>query len=237
MLKAITASLLMEQVLAPNFKFKTRKTGDFTPTPPGTIKIGGFREPSTKRTRSIIETDLADLKAAILQDDKVIAASAGKLDPEVVNKILIPKIIQRKYPDLTEAEVEEVRQRVVVDSAVSSSEITEQGGKKFIRMADKFINIDELHIDLIDAINPFQKAFEILSKSITTDVLKLIQESIETTRIQMDFEEAKLLWPKVKQFIKDKNREPDLNASDFNEKRLAECVIYIKQEKRKRMQP
>lgn len=236
MLKAITCSLLMEQVLAPNFKFKAKNDNDFEPTPPGTMKIGGFKEPSTNRTKDIIESDLADLKAAILQDDKVIAASAGKVDPEVVNKILIPKIIQRKYPDLTEAEVEEVRQQVVVDSAISSAEVTEQGGKKFVRMADKFINIDDLHIDLIDEINPFQKAFEILSKSVTTDVLKLIQESIETTRIQMDFEEAKLLWPKVKLFVHEHGREPDLNASDFNEKRLAECLIFIKQEKRKRMQ-
>ena len=236
MLKAITCSLLMEQVLAPNFKFKAKKDDDFEPAPPGTMKIGGFKEPSTKRTKDIIESDLADLKAAILQDDKVIAASAGKVDPEVVNKILIPKIIQRKYPDLTEAEVEEVRQQVVVDSAVSTAEVSEQGGKKFVRLADKFINIDELSIDLIDQINPFQKAFEILSKSVTTDVLKLIQESIQTTRIQMDFDEAKLLWPKVKQFVHENGREPDLNASDFTEKRLAECLIYIKQEKRKRMQ-
>lgn len=236
MLKAITCSLLMEQVLAPNFKFKAKKDDDFEPTPPGTMKIGGFKEPSTNRTKDIIESDLADLKAAILQDDKVIAASAGKVDPEVVNKILIPKIIQRKYPDLTEAEIEEVRQQVVVDSAVSTAEVSEQGGKKFVRLADKFINIDELSIDLIDEINPFQKAFEILSKSVTTDVLKLIQESIQTTRIQMDFDEAKLLWPKVKLFVHENGREPDLNASDFTEKRLAECLIYIKQEKRKRMQ-
>ncbi len=236
MLKAITCSLLMEQVLAPNFKFKAKKDDDVEPTPPGTMKIGGFKEPSTKRTKDIIESDLADLKAAILQDDKVIAASAGKVDPEVVNKILIPKIIRLKYPDLSEAEVEEIRQQVVVNSAVSTAEVSEQGGKKFVRLADKFINIDELSIDLIDQINPFQKAFEILSKSVTTDVLKLIQESIETTRIQMDFDEAKLLWPKVKQFVHENGREPDLNASDFTEKRLAECLIYIKQEKRKRMQ-
>lgn len=236
MLKAITCSLLMEQVLAPNFKFKAKKNDDFEPAPPGTMKIGGFKEPSTKRAKDIIESDLADLKAAILQDDKVIAASAGKVDPEVVNKILIPKIIKRKYPDLSEAEIEEIRQQVVVDSAISSAEVTEQGGKKFVRMADKFINIDDLHIDLIDQINPFQKAFEILSKSVTTDVLKLIQESIETTRIQMDFEEAKLLWPKVKIFVHENGREPELNALDFNEKRLAECLIFIRQEKRKRMQ-
>jgi hypothetical protein len=35
-------------------------------------------------------------------------------------------------------------------------------------MAKKFINIDDLSIDLIDTINPFQEAFEILSKNVTT---------------------------------------------------------------------
>jgi superfamily II DNA or RNA helicase len=183
MLKAITCSLLMEQVLAPNFKFKTKLPHDIEVTPPGTMKVGGFKEPSTKRTKEIIESDLIDLKAAILQDDKVIAATAGRIDPEVVNKILIPKIIQIKYPDLTAAEVEEVRQHVIVDSVVSTAEIKQEGDKKFIRMADKFVNIEDLHIDLIDTINPFQKAFEILSKSVTVSVLKLIQEAIKSTRI------------------------------------------------------
>mgnify|MGYP000695853354 CR=1 FL=1 len=236
MLKAITCSLLMEQVLAPNFKFKTKLPDDTEATPPGTMKVGGFKEPSTKRTKDIVEQDLADLKAAILQDDKIIAASAGAVDPEVVNKVLIPKIIQVKYPDLTAEEVEEIRQHVVVDSVVSTGEIKEEGDKKFIRMADKFVNIDDLNIDLIDSVNPFQKAFEILSKSVTTNVLKLIQESIESTRIQMDFEEAKILWPKVNAFVKEKGREPDLKAVDMMERRLAECVVWIKEQRRKQME-
>ena len=236
MLKAITCSLLMEQVLAPNFKFKTKFPDDTETTPPGTIKVGGLKEPSTKRTKDIVQSDLADLKAAILQDDKIIAASAGAVDPEVVNKVLIPKIIQIKYPDLTADEVEEIRQHVVVDSVVGSGEIKEEGDKKFIRMADKFVNIDDLNIDLIDRINPFQKAFEILSKSVTTNVLKLIQESIESTRIQMDFEEVKILWPKVNEFVEEMGREPELNASDLLERRLAECLIWIKQKQREKTQ-
>lgn len=187
MLKAITASLLMEQVLASSFKFKTRRDNDTDATPPGTLNIKGFKEPSTAKTKAIIENDLTDLKAAILHDDKVIAASAGKIDPEVVNKV-VPKIIQTKYPDLTKEELEEVRQYVTVDSAVSTAEIKEVGDKKFIRMADKFVNIDDLHIDLIDSVNPFQKAFEILSKDVTTNVLKLIKESIEATKISMSEE-------------------------------------------------
>lgn len=236
MLKAITCSLLMEQVLAPNFKFKTKLPDDTEVTPPGTMKVGGFKEPSTKRTKDIVESDLADLKAAILQDDKVIAASAGAVDPEVVNKVLIPKIIQVKYPDLTAEEVEEIRQHVVVDSAISAGEIKEEGNKKFIRMADKFVNIDDLNIDLIDSVNPFQKAFEILSKSVTTNVLKLIQDSIESTRIKMDFEEVKILWPKVNAFVKEKGRQPDLNSADLMERRLAECIIWIKEQKRQKAQ-
>lgn len=233
MLKAITCSLLMEQVLAPNFKFKTKLPHDIEVTPPGTMKVGGFKETSTKRTKEIIESDLIDLKAAILQDDKVIAATAGRIDPEVVNKILIPKIIQIKYPDLTAAEVEEVRQHVIVDSVVSTAEIKQEGDKKFIRMADKFVNIEDLHIDLIDTINPFQKAFEILSKSVTVSVLKLIQEAIKSTRISFSPEEAMLLWPKIKAFIVEKKQEPDLNSHDMMEKRLAECLVYLKEQRRK----
>nr|MDA3823382.1 ATP-dependent helicase [Bacteroidales bacterium] len=232
MLKAITASLLMEQVLAPSFKFKTKRDG-FEATPPGTLTIKGFKEPSTAKTKQIIENDLTDLKAAILQDSKIIAASAGKVDPEVVNKVLIPKVIQTKYPGLTKEELEEIRQYVTVDSVISTANIEESGGKKFIRMADKFINIDDLHIDLIDSINPFQKAFEILSKNVTVNVLALIKESIESTKITMTQEEAIVLWPKLKEFRVKNGQEPRLEASDLIEKRLAECLIYIREQRRR----
>ena len=234
MLKAITASLLMEQVLAPNFKFKPRFENDDEKAKPGEMKIRGFKKPSSKRVEDIIESDLNDLKASILQDDTMLKAMPGNVDPEVINKVMIPKIIKVKYPDLSEAEVEELRQHVVVDSVIKNGEIKESGGKQFIRMADRFVNIDELHIDLIDEVNPFQKAFEILSKSVTTQVLKLIQESIESTRINMDFEEAKILWPKILAFKKEYGKEPNINADDPLEKRMAECIIYLKDEKRKR---
>jgi hypothetical protein len=233
MLKAITASLLMEQVLAPNFKFKT-KLSDEDKSEAGEIKVRGFKTPSSKRVRDIIESDLNDLKATILQDDRMLKAMPGNVDPEVINKVLIPKIIQIKYPELSEEEVEEVRQHVVLDSVVKNGEIKEVGDKRFIRMADKFVNIDDLHIDLIDRINPFQKAFEILSKSVTARVLKVIQDAIEATRITMDFEEAKILWPKILDFKKTFDREPSLQSPDPLERRMAECIIYLKEEKRKK---
>ena len=233
MLKAITASLLMEQVLAPNWKFKT-KLSDDDEAKPGEIKIRGLKEPSSKRVKDIIESDLNDLKASILQDDKMLKAMPGNVDPEVINKVLIPKIIRVKYPELSDNEVEEVRQHVVVDSVIKNGEIKESGDKRFIRMADTFVNIDDIHIDLIDSINPFQKAFEVLSKSVTTKVLKVIQETIEATRIKMDFEEAKILWPKIQAFVALHKKEPVLSSNDPLERRMAECIIYLKEEKRKR---
>jgi len=233
MLKAITASLLMEQVLAPNWKFKT-KLSDDDKAKPGEIKIRGLKEPSSKRVKDILESDLNDLKATVLQDDTMLKAMPGNVDPEVINKVLIPKIIKIKYPDLSDEEVEEVRQHVVVDSVIKNGEIKETGDKRFIRMAGSFVDIDDIHIDLIDRVNPFQKAFEILSKSVTTKVLKVIQDHIEATRIKMDFEEAKILWPKIQEFIKMYKREPNFNSNDPLEKRMAECIIYLKEEKRKR---
>ncbi|MGE3769464.1 MAG: DEAD/DEAH box helicase [Bdellovibrionales bacterium] len=232
MLKAITCSLLMEQVLAPNFKFKTKMSDD-DEAEPGEIKIRGFKEPSSKRVKDIIEADLNDLKATILQDDQMVKALPGNVDPEVINKVMIPKIIKIKYPDLSDEEIEEIRQYVVVDSVIKNAEIKETGDQRFIRMAGKFINIDDLKIDLIDQINPFQKAFEILSKSVTARVFRVIQEAIEATRIQMTDEEAMLLWPKIKSFVQNSGgQEPNISSVDPLERRLAEALIYIKNQRR-----
>jgi len=234
MLKAITASLLMEQVLAPNWKFKAKVLED-DKAKAGEIKIKGLKEPSSQRVKDIVEEDLTDLKAAIFQDSTMLKAMPDtSVDAEVINKILIAKVIRIKYPDLDEAQVEEVRQHVVVDSVVKNGEIKEVGDKRFIRMAGSFVDIDEMHIDLIDRVNPFQEAFEVLSKSVSAKVLKIIQETIQSTRIQMDFEEAALLWPKIQEFIKTHKREPNINSVMPQEKRLAECIIYLKEQKRKK---
>ena len=236
MLKAITASLLMEQVLAPNFKFKVKddENGDEKKDDENTIRIRGFKLPTSQRAKDIIETDLNDLKARILQDDKMLKAMPGNVEPEVINTVLIPKIIREIYPDLNDEEVEAVRQHVVVDSVIKNSVIEEQGGKKFVRMANSFVNIDDIHIDLIDQINPFQKAFEILSKSVTTQVLKLIDEHIQSIKIDMTEEEAIVLWPKIKEWISKTGEAPNYQSYDPKEKRMAEAVIYLRELKRQR---
>jgi len=65
-------------------------------------------------------------------------------------------------------------------------------------------------------------------------VLKIIQDTIEATRIKMDFEEAKILWPKIQEFVKTHNRQPNINSVIASEKRMAECIIYLKSEKQKK---
>ncbi|OIP48101.1 MAG: ATP-dependent helicase, partial [Flavobacteriaceae bacterium CG2_30_31_66] len=237
MLKAITASLLMEQVLAPNFKFKLKKDEDDEDEEDDdkTIKIRGFKLPTSQRAKDIIETDLNDLKAKLLQNPQMLKAMPGNIEPEVINTVLIPKIIREIYPDLSDDDVEAVRQHVVVDSVIKNSTIEEQGNKKFIRMAGSFVNIDDIHIDLIDRINPFQKAFEILSKSVTTQVLKLIDEHIQSTKFEMTEDEAILLWPKIKEWVKNNNGEqPNIQAFDHKEKRMAEAILFLRELKRKK---
>ena len=299
MLKAITASLLMEQVLAPNYNFKPR-IDENEKAKPGEILIRGYKKPTSKKVNDIIKSDINDLKATLLKDNGILNALPGSIDAEVINKVLIPQVIQKKYPNLSEDEVEEVRQYVVMDSvfknsdyinikelkmaietdesiqkAISDNLTKEQinnvlvpkvvktmypglsddeaqsfsklaintnqsadGGavdQRFIRMAGKFINIDDLHIDLIDQVNPFQRAYEILSKSVTPKVLKIIQEVIESTRIQVTEEEAVIMWPKIKQFAGTFNRQPDIASTDALERRMAEVLIYIKDQKRKKL--
>jgi superfamily II DNA or RNA helicase len=231
MLKAITASLLMEQVVAPNFKFKAKRSVD-DPSGPGELKIKGFKEPSTERVRNIVDSDLNDLKAQILQDQMMLKAMPGNIDPEVMNKVLIPKIIRKRYPNISEEEVEEVRQHVVTDSVIKNGEIKEVGDKRFVLMAGKFVNIDDLNIDLIDTVNPFQKAFEILSKAVTKQVLRLIQDAIDATRIAIEEPEALILWPKIQEFVRLHGERPNMRATDPLERRMAEALLFLQKQRR-----
>jgi len=250
MLKAIAASLLMEQVLAPNFKFRTQSDGDqldghanvveiSAEQGHATIAINGLAEPSTARVKQILASDLTDLTAAVMQDDRVLRAAMNpeEIPPEVVNKVYIPRVIEEKYPDLTPQEVEEVRQQVVANTAFKT---TSGGGmpeinNNLIKLADKFINVKDLDIDLIDSINPFQMAYEIMSKSVDADVLKRIHGAITSKRIQMTEEEAIILYPRIKKFKTTHGVDPSLVAQYPMEKRMAEALEWLREKKREQM--
>lgn len=229
MLKAITASLLMEQVLAPDFKFLNRAE-----RVPGHLNVKGLREPSTKRVKDIIENDMVDLTAQIMQDDTVRKVIANPdVSPLMTNKVLIPRIITTRYPELSNAEIEEVRQHVVMNNAMKQAKIKEEtGGRKFVLLSNRFINVDDLDINLIDRINPFQEAYEILSKQLTAPTLRVIRDAIQEKRITMTPEEAHRLWGYIRNFIQDYGREPEINPDDANETLLAEALIVLKRKMR-----
>lgn len=226
MLKAITASLLMEQVLAPNFTFKPR-TSPNQKTQAGEVFVKGLRQPPNEKVKRILETELEDLTAAVLQDTQYQRSVAADHPPEY-RKHLQSKIIREKLPGLTDEEVEVTRQYLASNLAFKTGKITEDGGKKFITMANSFVNLDELTIDLIDSVNPFQHAFEVISKKVGTDVFRVIQDTIAGSRIDMSDEDALALVPQIKAFVVAHNgKYPMLNSSNKNEKLLAQAQAYL----------
>lgn len=154
-LKAISASLLMESVLKPDVHFRPRKGDDEKGTSGTGVFISGLKDPSTQKVKDIVEKDLADLRATILSDNDIQKAMT-QTDVKVVNDILIPKVIQTKYPKLTNDEIKEVADHVIVDMGLKSGTFVQaKDGSEFLKFGNKLIKVDELSIDLIRQVCPF----------------------------------------------------------------------------------
>ena len=224
-MKAITASLLMENVLAPSFKFKPKDRDDQKASG-ADIYIKGLKEPSTERSKQIIENDMVELKASILQDDVVQAAISAGADTKLINKQLIPRVITTSYPDLTQEEVDEVRQHVVVDLNLSNAK-KESENKQLLKMADKFINIDDLSIDLIDQVNPFQSAYEVISRDVDFKTLQLIERAFDAKKYEFTNDELRMLYPQIKAFKAEFGRLPKKDSKDIGEQRLYYALVTL----------
>jgi hypothetical protein len=124
--------------------------------------------------------------------------------------------------------VQSITQHHIASEVIRSSEGKVEGDQKFIRMASKFIKIEELDIDLIESINPFQSAYEILSKSIDKNVLKAIQQAVTLKNTKMSLEEAETLFPKIEEFYSVHGKEPDANSPDPLEVVLAKALAYLR---------
>lgn len=136
-LKAIAASLLMEQVLAPRFEFKPKNVAN-EPTPgfdygeggydPAKCNVGfngetgkfqveikGLVTPKTEEAQRICQEDLNEVIAAFIQDKPSIERGLfdEELVPEELTQIRMGKIIKEKYPSLDEEDHEAVRQHAV----------------------------------------------------------------------------------------------------------------------------
>ena len=144
-LKAIAASLLMEQVLAPRFNFTPKNPqsgpvegfdygeGGYDPakcnvgfndqTGQFQIEIKGLAEPRSKEAARICTEDLNEVIAAFVQDKTAIERGLfdQELIPEELTQVRMGKIIKDKYPELDEEDQEAVRQH-----AIAALNITQQ---------------------------------------------------------------------------------------------------------------
>lgn len=246
-LKAITASLLMEQVMAPSWHFKTVKDNDERPTDPArTLVVEGLKPLSSVKTRLIVDEQLDDLKASILQNDLVVKTLSGSTTAETITQHLIPMVIREKYPDLSDEEVEEVRQRVILDTLIKGNDVVddhgepvdltapagerESEGNRLIKLTNRLINIDQLSINLIDTINPFQRAYEVLSKQVDAPTLKVIQDTIAEQKFDMPLEQAIVLFKgPLKEYIAAHDGQlPDIDNPNPKVKELAVAYLKIK---------
>ena len=254
MLKAITVSLLMEQVLAPNINFKPRsRLFDGEYIPPGTIIIEDGTAPLSPQAMQVLD-NLNDITAALMQKPEIAAAAVVQEAPELINEVELPKIIETLYPNLTPAEVATIQEAYLTNVAaaqggglfdgqnlpenaeiytppgatVSEESSRKSLGQQFIQMSGKFINIENLNVDLIAQINPFQGAYEILSKAFTKEILKTIQDVVVGMRVSVTEEEAVIFWPKIEEFMEQKGKEPSITANDPLEKRLAEVLAFLR---------
>ncbi len=136
-LKAIAASLLMEQVLAPRFEFKPKNPnneatpgfdygeGGFDPNKCNVgfneesgkfqIEIKGLVTPKSEEAQRICTQDLNEVVAAFVQDKTTIERGLfdAELVPEELTQVRMGKIIKEKYPELDDEDQEAVRQHAV----------------------------------------------------------------------------------------------------------------------------
>jgi superfamily II DNA or RNA helicase len=136
-LKAIAASLLMEQVLAPRFNFTPKNPnsgpiegfdygeGGYDPkkcnvgfneeTGQFQIEIKGLAEPKSKEAARICREDLNEVIASFVQDKTAIERGIfdEELVPEELTVVRMGKIIKDKYPELDEDDQEAVRQHAI----------------------------------------------------------------------------------------------------------------------------
>jgi superfamily II DNA or RNA helicase len=143
MLKAISASLLMEQVLAPRYEFTPKNSGP----QPGFDYEGGYKEgghnigvnketgqihveinglttPQSPEATRICKEDLNEVVTSFLQDKTVL--ERGLFDkentlPEELTQLRMGKIVRERYPELSDTDQEAIRQH-----AIAAMNITQQ---------------------------------------------------------------------------------------------------------------
>lgn len=155
-LKAIAASLLMEQVLAPRFNFTPKAPesgpvdgydygeGGYDPNKENVgfneetgqfqIEIKGLAMPKSKEAERICQEDLNEVITAFVQDKTTVERGLfdDELVPEELTQVRMGKIIGSKFPELDAEDQEAVRQH-----AIAALNLTQQAKEAALSVADK----------------------------------------------------------------------------------------------------
>ena len=273
MLKAISVSLLMEQVMAPVFKFRTQKGADeFDGTPgkeakpdpvtnAGEIEIIGMPEIDKKAVEAI-ETDFNDLFADVQSDPRTLTVMINPDDhhTDIMYDLVVTDVVRKRYPEFSEAQVNDTvglfgvraglgrevakdpsiiqtpgmsegEQALFLGSETGDGERPSVGpnaGDRFIQQAKRFINVKELQVDLLCGRRDFHDAYELLSEALSEELLRRLHGEVRALKVNMTQEEAEKLYPRIKEFIQREGREPNLNAPNGREVRLAEALAFLR---------
>ena len=258
MLKAISASLLMEQVLAPRYEFTPKNAGPKEGFDYGEegykndkhnigvnkdtgeihVEINGLVTPQSPEATRICKEDLNEVVTSFLQNKTVL--ERGLFDkentlPEELTQLHMGKIVRERYPELSDADQEAIRQHAIAAMNITQQAKlalaqadanggTMQGSTALLDGVKKFINVRDLDIDLIDRINPFDAAYAVLAKAMDEKSLRQVQASIAAKKVGIPEDEARELAKRALQFKNERGRVPDINSADAWEKRMAEGV-------------
>ena len=158
-LKAIAASLLMEQVLTPKFNFTPKNPqsmaidgfdygdGGYKPESSNVgfnkdtgqfhIEVKGLAEPKSADAQRICKEDLNEVITAFVQDKTIIERGLfdNELVPEELTQVQMGKIVKERYPELDLEDQEAVRQH-----AIAAMNMTQQAKK----VASEFANNEQI---------------------------------------------------------------------------------------------
>jgi len=210
------------------------------------MEINGLSTPQSPEAARICKEDLNEVVTSFLQDKVVLERGLFDTEntlPEELTQLRMGKIVRERYPELSAADQEAIRQH-----AVAAMNITQQaklalgqadansaggsgddalGSTSLIDGVRRFVNVRDLDIDLIDRINPFEAAYAVLARAMDEKSLRQVQDSIAGKKITIPEEDARELAKRALLFKNERGRLPSLNSSDAWEKRMAEGVAAL----------
>ena len=99
----------------------------------------------------------------------------------------------------------------------------------------KGIDVEKLDINMIDKINPFQRAYEIMSTNINSSTLRILQREIDSKKYDFSEDELRIIYPQILKFISENDGKlPDKSSDDEMERKYAYALIKLKTMKEKK---